>query len=141
MNIVCAKCAATNRIPAQKPLAHGRCGRCKQSLFDGQIQILNGNNFEKTISDNSIPVLVDFWADWCQPCKMMAPIFQELCGELEPKIRFAKLDTQAEQGIAAKYAIQSIPTLILFKESAIIDRLSGVLPKEQLKQWINPHIN
>lgn len=140
MNIVCPHCAATNRIAEDKPLKQGKCGRCKEALFSGQIQTLTSTTFSKAISDNSIPVLVDFWADWCQPCKMMAPIFAECCRELEPQIRFAKVDTQAEQQIALNLGIQSIPTLILYQESKVLERTSGVMPKEQLIQWLNPYL-
>ena len=134
--IVCPACAAVNRVPAEKPAAEARCGKCHQPLFSGQPEELTAANFEKTITRNSIPVVVDFWAEWCGPCKMMAPEFRKAAQALEPAVRFAKLDTEAAPGPAAAHGIRSIPTMILFRNGKEVARQSGAMPAGQIVQWV-----
>ena len=136
MLYTCPSCAAINRIPADKQNQQGQCGKCKQALFNSQPSELNDANFQRFIDKNELPVLVDFWAEWCGPCKMMAPIFKEVCGDMQHQLRFAKVDTKKAQLVSQRYAIRSIPTLILFKGGKEVDRLAGALPAPQLKQWI-----
>ncbi len=139
MHIVCPSCMAVNRVPPER-LGHGpKCGKCNTPLLDGRIVALSQANFQDFTRRNELPVLVDFWADWCGPCKAMAPVFAQLAKEFATKIRFAKVDTDAERGLAATFAIRSIPTLILMKNGKEADRLSGALSAPQLRQWLSRH--
>jgi len=134
-HIVCPHCDSVNRIPADKLSANPKCGRCKQPLFTGHPVELNSANFDKHISRNDIPVIVDFWAEWCGPCKMMAPIFHQAAGELEPGVRLAKVNTEQAQDIAARFNIRSIPTLAVFKNGQEITRQAGAMDLRSLTQW------
>ena len=135
-DIVCPSCAAVNRVPPEKPADQARCGKCRAPLFSGEPVELTGPSFEKHLSRNSIPVVVDFWADWCGPCKMMAPEFRKAAQAMEPHVRFAKLDTEAAQAQAAAHGIRSIPTMILFRDGREVARQSGAMPAGQIVQWV-----
>jgi thioredoxin 2 len=136
LHLVCPNCQAVNRVPAAR-LEHGpHCGQCRQPLFAGQPVELNAGTFAKVIGRNDIPVLVDFWAPWCGPCKMMAPWFAEAAGLLEPRVRLAKLNTEEEQGLAAQYGIRGIPTLILFKGGHELARQSGAMGTRDILRWV-----
>lgn len=138
--IACPACSAINRTPDDKNPIQGKCGRCKGPLFVGLPLELNETSFESHVVKSSLPVVVDFWADWCGPCKMMAPVFYQAAVQLEPLVRLAKVDTEKEQAIAARYQIRSIPTLILFREGQEIDRVSGAMQMPQLIQWVQSHV-
>lgn len=135
LHIVCPHCHSTNRLPAEKLAAGGRCGRCKQALFDGRPVELGAANFARHIEHSDVPVLVDFWAPWCGPCKMMAPVFSQAAAQLQPKMRLAKVNTEAEQGLAAHYAIRSIPTLVLFHRGREVERQAGAMDLQSLLAW------
>ncbi len=140
LHIVCPHCHAVNRIPSERLAQHPRCGKCKDLLFSGHPLELTGSSFQKHISRNDLPVIVDFWAPWCGPCKMMAPAYAQAAGNLEPRVRLAKLNTEQEQGIAAQYNIRSIPTLIVFKGGREIARQSGAMNAADIVRWISSHI-
>ncbi|MDH5217412.1 MAG: thioredoxin TrxC [Gammaproteobacteria bacterium] len=132
----CPNCSTLNRLPADKNAIHGKCGHCKSPLFVGVPIELTKKNFDAHVIKSELPIVIDFWADWCGPCKMMAPIFSQAVVQLEPMVRMAKLDTEKEGELASKYAIRSIPTLIMFKKGKEIDRVSGALQSNQLIQWV-----
>jgi thioredoxin 2 len=136
LHVVCPACAAVNRIPQERPATAAKCGKCGQRLFQGKPVELDAAGFERHLGQSGLPLLVDFWAAWCGPCQAMAPVFAAAARELEPRLRLAKLDTDAVPEVAARYSIRSIPTLILFKDGREAARVSGALPAGQLRQWI-----
>jgi thioredoxin 2 len=136
LHVVCPACAAVNRIPQERPATAAKCGKCGQRLFQGKPVELDAAGFERHLGQSGLPLLVDFWAAWCGPCQAMAPVFAAAARELEPRLRLAKLDTDAVPEVAARYGIRSIPTLILFKDGREAARVSGALPAGQLRQWI-----
>ena len=136
LHIVCPDCSSINSLPGNKLTDHPVCGKCKQLIFRKTPLELTAYNFNKHLMSNHIPVLVDFWASWCGPCKMMAPVFEQAAGRLEPYVRVAKLDTEKEQGIAAQYNIRSIPTMIIFKNGREKARQSGAVNLESLVSWV-----
>jgi thioredoxin 2 len=138
-HIVCPGCEAVNRVPARKNASAAKCGRCHRPLFTGKPVSAAAKNFAKLIGSNDIPVLVDFWAEWCGPCKMMVPIFEQVAAEFEPRIRFLKVDTEAEQALAAQYNIRSIPTLMLFRKGAVIAQRAGATNAQGLRNWLRQH--
>ncbi len=140
LHIVCPHCDSINRVPRDRLGAGGKCGRCKQPLFTGHPLALREAGFTQHLSRSDIPLLVDFWASWCGPCKMMAPVFERAASELEPHIRLAKVDTEEQQGLAARYGIRSIPTLILFQGGRETARIAGAQDLQNLLAWVRQHI-
>ena len=138
-NVTCSKCNAKNRIPSDRLGDKPKCGKCKSPVFSGKSVDLTAANVNAVLNHNDIPVLVDCWAPWCGPCKTFAPTFQQAAQQLEPQLRLAKLNTEAQQSIAARWKIRSIPTLILFNNGKEIARQSGAMPLMQLKQWLAQH--
>lgn len=139
IHVVCGRCGAVNRVPGERLEQAPNCGRCKSALLDGTPVELTGETFERFIERNDLPVVVDFWADWCAPCKMMAPVFAQAAREQRTRLRMAKLDTDAQAEIAQRYAIRSIPTLVLFKSGREVDRVSGALDATRLRAWLQRH--
>jgi thioredoxin 2 len=136
LHIVCPVCHAVNRVPTQKLADGGKCGACHARLFDGKPVDLDYVTFRKHIERNDIPVIVDFWAAWCGPCKMMAPVFTAVSAELQPHVRFAKVDTEQESGLASQYNIRSIPTMIAFRSGKEVGRIAGAMDRSNLVAWV-----
>lgn len=136
MIIACPHCAGLNRVPQSRLLQQPSCGKCKQPLFIGAPVTLTSENFVNHAVKSDLPILLDFWASWCGPCQSFAPTFAAAASELEPQLRFGKINTESEQQLAAQFQIRSIPTLVLMQKGKVLAQLSGALPKAQLYQWL-----
>lgn len=137
LHLVCPHCNGVNRVPTERLSQQPNCGKCHQSLFGGQPLELTAATFKQHIEHNEIPVLVDFWAPWCGPCKMMAPAFVQAAQIMEPQVRFVKVNTDAEQTLGSQYAIRSIPTLALFVGGKEVARQAGAMGAQDIVRWVN----
>ncbi len=140
LHVVCPHCVAVNRIPEERLVARPRCGKCGERLFSGKPVELSQATFQKHLQKNEIPLLVDFWAPWCGPCKMMGPAFAEAAAQLEPRLRLAKVNTEIEQTLGAQLNIRSIPTMILFHNGVEKVRQAGAMNSAGIIQWVNSQL-
>ena len=141
LHIVCPHCHTTNRVRVADMRSSPDCGQCHQTLFDGHPVALDDASFDKHIGRSQVPVLVDFWAPWCGPCRMMAPAYEQAASLLEPQVRLAKLNTEDAQGIAARFNIRSIPTLALFVGGKEVARQAGAFrTASDIAEWARSHL-
>ena len=136
INVVCPHCLKVNRIPKKESYAKANCGECKNSLLHADPTEVNSDTLGTFLANSDIPVVVDFWAPWCGPCLQMAPAFKEASKAMSLQSQFLKVNTQEEQTLGGQYRIESIPTLILFKNGKEVDRLSGALSASRLQSWV-----
>ncbi|MEQ1662924.1 MAG: thioredoxin TrxC [Thiobacillus sp.] len=136
MELACPHCLAVNRVPDERLADAPTCGKCGAPLLPGHAVDLTADSFDRFIAKAGLPVLVDFWADWCGPCKMMAPVFQQVAAEMATRVRFAKIETEAHPKISMREHIRSIPTLVLYRNGEEVTRLSGALDSHGLKRWL-----
>ena len=140
LHIACPACLSKNRVPRDRLDASPRCGRCKAPLFDGHPVALDDAGLEAMVARNDLPVVVDFWAPWCGPCRTFAPIYEDAASALGTRARLAKLDTQSHPASASRHAIRSIPTLAVFRGGREAARMSGALPLREFLAWLEPHL-
>ncbi|KPK13699.1 MAG: thioredoxin [Myxococcales bacterium SG8_38] len=137
--VVCPSCLSANRIPAARLGDEPRCGKCKKPLFTGHPIVLTDQTFDRHLHHADLPLVVDFWAPWCGPCRMMAPFFEQVAAELEPNVRFAKVNTDDNPRLAQQYGISAIPTTAVFRGGREVARQPGAMNLQQLRQWLQAH--
>lgn len=140
MTLACPHCHALNRVPAARLGDAPNCGKCHSPLFAGKPVALDSASFATHAERSELPLVVDFWASWCGPCRMMAPAFEEAAGILEPQARLAKVNTEEAHDLAGRFAIRSIPTMVLFKGGRELARQSGATNTAGIVQWVRSHL-
>ncbi|MEN2789457.1 thioredoxin TrxC [Sphingomonas oligophenolica] len=134
--VACPVDSALNRVPRARLGGDPKCGTCHSPLFQGRTVALTAANFDRHTLRSELPIVIDFWAAWCGPCRMMSPSFEAAAAQLEPRVRMAKLDTEAEPALAARFAIRGIPSMILIRRGVEIARTSGAMSTAAIVQWV-----
>jgi len=136
---VCLHCSAVNRIPAKHPAKEAKCGRCHRQVFESKALPATAGTFERHRMRNDIPIVVDFWAPWCAPCRAMAPAYERAAAELEPDYRLLKVNTEEEPGLAERYQVRAIPTMMLFARGEPIAQTAGAMSAPGIVKWVRAH--
>lgn len=137
VQVPCTQCAAVVRVPAERLNDRPRCPQCHHALFEGHPSEVDASAFQRQLERSELPLVVDFWAPWCGPCRMMAPAFATAAQQLEPNVRFLKVNTDEVPELAGRYSIRGIPTVVVFKQGKEIARQSGAMSAQQLQQWLS----
>ena len=141
VQVACPHCLTPNRVPAGRLGEGPKCGSCGTPLLDGHPAALDEASFDAFVARTELPVLVDYWAPWCGPCRAMAPHFEKAAGELRESVRFAKVNTEDAQGIAARAGIRAIPTMVLYRAGKELARTSGAMDAGSLRRWVGEHVS
>jgi len=136
MKVVCPHCGSVNNVPYKESYKKANCGKCKNSLLDTHPVELNSSNFDHFIANSDLPVVVDFWAPWCGPCRMMAPAFEAAAAQLPLKAQFVKVNTEEAQELGARFGIRSIPTIMVFKNGQVVHQVSGALDQNSIVNMV-----
>ena len=140
MKVICPHCQSINNVPKKDNYKKANCGKCKKSLLEVKPLELTSSNIDRILENSDIPVVVDFWAPWCGPCKMMAPVFADVAKRFPLKALFAKVNTENEQFLGSRFKIRSIPTLVVFKDGKEVDRVSGAMDPSSLENYVRRFI-
>jgi thioredoxin 2 len=136
VHVVCAVCGQVNRVAKEKPAAEARCGRCGAALFDGRPHEVDAAGLERQMTRSGVPLVVDFWAGWCGPCRAMAPAFAQVAAKLEPKAKFLKVDVDANPEAAARFGVRGIPALFVLRDGQVAAQQAGAMDAASLERWV-----